>query len=94
MSIRVKFVEFGEHAKVKIVDSDEDMEVVSVQGGEDIRVKRVESGEVFKVKVIHSTIYSLVTYASHQPEGLSLNVADFSKIRVFRSLSSDIKKPA
>jgi len=94
MPIRVKFVELGEHAKVKIVDSGEDMEVLAVQGGEDLRVKSVQSGETFKVKVVRSTVSSLISYASYHPEGASSDIPDFNSIRVFRPLSSDVKKIA
>lgn len=85
MAIRVKFVEFGEHAKVKVVGQNEkaDMEIISVAGGEDIRVKRVESGEVFRVKFAGNNKLNntLVAYSMGDD-----NTFDMSRIRVFRLL--------
>ena len=92
MTIRVKFVEVGEHAKVKIVDTGEDMQVIAVQAGEDIRVKKVESGEAFKVKMVRAKTSSLISYAYMKPAGSSLYVPDLTTLRVFRPLSAGVKK--
>ena len=104
MSIRVKFVTYGEHARVKVVDSGQDMDVVSVASGEDLRVKRVQDGEVFKVRLVPNKYEG--KYAMSKSSDKDLNpktstliayvykddMPDLSKIMVFRPLSEKLWK--